>query len=43
LAIELSFPGAKKPGSKRAREREGQRAKKPGSERAKKRKFQAAN
>jgi len=47
-SIELSFPGAKRPGSERARERkfqerEGQGAKGPGSEMAKERKFQGAN
>ena len=30
--MELSFTGAKRPGSERAREREGQGAKVPGSE-----------
>ena len=47
-SIELSFPGAKRPGYERARselarEREGQGAKGPGSESSRKRKFQGAN
>ena len=35
--------GAKGPGSKSSRKREGHRAKRPGSVRAKERKFQGAN
>ena len=38
--IELSFPGAKRPGYERARERIGQGTRRPGSEKARERKFQ---
>jgi len=47
-SIVLSFPGAKRPGGERARERIGrerkfQGARRPGSEKAREQKFQGAN